>query len=101
LGLKRRNQVFIPFGKEGRLIMRQRFPDNPIFVALGDLSKKTRTLADLKHMRSKAEGNILRYGYKLLALLLEDLRLQNQRSIILPKEPQPEVFLVYQKKLRP
>ena len=46
--------------------MLAKFPDHPILRALGDLSKKSKTLGDIKGVRDKQEDGILRYGYKML-----------------------------------
>lgn len=40
-------------------------PDNPLLKVLSDFHKKDKILGQLKKIRANAEGNLLRYGYKM------------------------------------
>lgn len=64
-GLPRMPKGNISFNKDTRRALLLKFPNHPIISKLPDLSKKNKTLDQLKEIRNNLDGDLLRYAYKV------------------------------------
>lgn len=55
----------VSFDSNARKALLLKFPLHPIVSKLPDLSKKDKTLSQLKEIRNNLDGNKLRYAYKM------------------------------------